>query len=520
MTPRERRRVAAIAFFRLRVEIARAQDPGLVGVPLAVVVARRGGAVTDERSLLGNTRIDEVSPEAWALGVRPGSTIAAARARAEELRVRVVHADAVEKTLARVSEASLAFGATVAYDVALDAVWIDVTGCAHLHASAADAEGLCTLRDRIAERVRGLGHVARVAVATGPRIALGFARYGTGDEDDTSDAAFAALTVRALPLSDAALDWLRKLGVRTVGELRALPRAALGTRLGAESHDALALAAGEDAAPLTPYVPEVVPEERLDLEYGVTATEPLLFVAKALCDRLAARLDGRSMSATALELVLELDRAMVEEGSAARAAMPLALAAPIHHAVHLVAVLRARLESFAIEAPVRAVVLRATEIVPRVGKPLHLLEPEPRAERVLPQLTAELAADLGDDRVGVLELTDSWVPEKRTALVPLASRARRGGGGGGGGARNARRGAVDLVGEAVEPSRILSTPLPRPRAPLHAPRLLARTEGVEWWRAGRRVIDHVAAWLDGVEAVAWLEVDTSTGKATVRGWLD
>src|SRR4051812_244802 len=109
-------RFAAVYLPWLRVELARARMPlAEKSTPLAIVIARPGGAVKDERSLLGNTRLDEVSPEAHALGVRVGQTIAAARAKTAELRVRVVAMDAVTEALARVAEAGLLFGATTSF---------------------------------------------------------------------------------------------------------------------------------------------------------------------------------------------------------------------------------------------------------------------------------------------------------------------------------------------------------------------------------------------------------------------
>ncbi|MEO6420363.1 MAG: hypothetical protein ABIP39_13185, partial [Polyangiaceae bacterium] len=107
-------RCCAVTFFRLRVELAQ-QKSGDHSSPLAVVIGK--GAVADELSLLGNTRIDEVSPEAWALGVRPGFTIAAARAKTAELCVRVVRAHAVEEALGAICEMGLAFGATTAFAI-------------------------------------------------------------------------------------------------------------------------------------------------------------------------------------------------------------------------------------------------------------------------------------------------------------------------------------------------------------------------------------------------------------------
>src|SRR6187397_1607661 len=148
-------RICAVSLPELRIELVRAEmeereSPplGAVGarepssLPLAVVVA---SPPMTEAKLLGNTRLSVVSREARALGVHPGHTIAQARARAGDLAVRVVRPDAVRDVLARLAEIGLAFGATVSFGTADsdalgstalgDVVWIDVTGCAHLHAA-------------------------------------------------------------------------------------------------------------------------------------------------------------------------------------------------------------------------------------------------------------------------------------------------------------------------------------------------------------------------------------------------
>ena len=134
------RRIAAVFLPSLRIELMRSEAPD-PGSPLALVIAREGGAVRDERTLLGNTRLDEVSKEAHALGVRPRQTIAAARARCSSLRVRVVHLGAVRDALARLAEGLLAYGASTSFDVEGSTVFVDVTGCAHLHRSSADPDG-------------------------------------------------------------------------------------------------------------------------------------------------------------------------------------------------------------------------------------------------------------------------------------------------------------------------------------------------------------------------------------------
>src|SRR6185437_7812423 len=102
------RRVACIALPQIRIEIVREREKVRDAGPLAVVIARPGSTVRGERDVLGNTRLDVVSHEARARGVRAGQTVAAARAKCSELRVRVVAESAVRTALARVAEVAMA----------------------------------------------------------------------------------------------------------------------------------------------------------------------------------------------------------------------------------------------------------------------------------------------------------------------------------------------------------------------------------------------------------------------------
>src|SRR5579859_1789408 len=149
------RRVACIALPQIRIEIAREGD-GPAESPLAVVIARSGGSVRTARDVLGNTRLDVVSREARASGVRTGQTVAAARAKCTLLRVRVVAENAVRVGLSRVAEVALAFGPKASFDVATDVVWVEIGGCAHLHGG----EG--ALAQALVARVCALGHACRV----------------------------------------------------------------------------------------------------------------------------------------------------------------------------------------------------------------------------------------------------------------------------------------------------------------------------------------------------------------------
>lgn len=557
-------RICAISLPELRVELVRLEGtPELAAAPLAVVVA---APPLTEQKLLGGTRLDVVSAEALALGVRPGHTIAQARARAGALSVRVVRPDSVRSVLARLAEAALAFGATVSFHMAGDTsrvsaaegppalgdvVWVDVTGCAHLHAPD-QATGEARLAARLLHVIEGLGHRCAAAVADGPRVAALLAHataFASADPRATgaprvvvvppggNRAAIAPLPVGLLPLPETDVRWLAKLGVRTVAELAALPRSALATRLGARARVVLGLAEGEDRAPLTGYVPPEVPEETTTLEYGVESTSALLFVAKTLTDRLGMRLAGRAVATARLELELQLDAGMLAsaegEGSASRIELVAAdLPAPLSAASDLLAALRPKLEQLVLRAPVLGAKLRAPSLVHKPAAALSLFDPQPRAARALPRLVAELAGDLGPEAVGRLAVGDAWAPEERSVFVPLGTQLRDAEGGSDlatlgekpSPALRTGRKRRHLLSSVPEPTRVLPVPVPIARESLKIVRHLTRLEAVAWWKMlpgdkpRARGVDHVQAWTE--DGPAWIEIDRASGATRLRGWFD
>jgi protein ImuB len=316
-------------------------------------------------------------------------------------------------------------------------------------------------------------------------------------------AAMRALPVAALALEPDVAAWLVDLGLPTCGDLQKLPRASLGTRLGERAHDVMQLLDGHDPAPLTAWRPPEVPEERVELEWGASSVEALAFVLKTLCDRLAAKLRGRAMAAARLELVLKLDRALCE-GQPHETTVGAVLPTPLARAADLLAVLRTRLERFELHAPVLALTLRAPELAASTSRTGSLLAPEPKAERALPRLVAELGAELGLARVGVLTLVDTWSPDERTRLAPT------------GAPESLTR---SMVTPALEPTRLV-VPWRVELQELSGVLPLARIEGVEWWRRPSRRRDLAAAWVGSATsgALAWVELGDDG--AIVRGWID
>jgi nucleotidyltransferase/DNA polymerase involved in DNA repair len=391
-----------------------------------------------------------------------------------------------------VAEVALAFGAPVS--IAEEVVWVDVEGSARLFG------GEPALAAALAEQVSALGEPARVAIAGSPTGAAALARHGepawrvvpAGQDGQ----ALAPLPLEALPLSDEDRLWLNRLGARRVRDLARLPRKQLSLRLGGEA--ALALLDGKGETPLDPWTPPETIEESLELVEPVVTLEALRFVLKTLCDRLSARLRGRRARVTRLGLALGLPHG--------ERCLELTLGTPLGEAAELVGVLCAKLERDAKGEEgeeIRRARLTALSLSVRTPRMLDLFTPEPVTRAALPRLYAELVCELGAERVGCLALADRWEPETRQILVPWGE---------------ALGGALDLE-EGPHPTRLLGRgdPPPDDAQPL---RVLHRLAAVEWWQGKGRAVDHVAAWSESAQAMAWVEIEVGTGASVLRGWIE
>lgn len=195
---------------------------------------------------------------------------------------------------------------------------------------------------------------------------------------------------------------LGRWGLRTLGDLAALPPAALSERLGQDGVAWQYLARGEDAAPLVPAGPDERFEAACDLEWPLAAIEPLSFVVGRLLDDLCAQLVARDRAAAALAVDLRLVTRAVH-------ARRLELPQPLRDARALRTLARLDLESHPSPAAIDRVTVR---LEPAPARPLqHTLftRPEPAPERVA-MLVARLTAVMGEGRVGSPATVDAWRP--------------------------------------------------------------------------------------------------------------
>jgi protein ImuB len=194
----------------------------------------------------------------------------------------------------------------------------------------------------------------------------------------------------------------RRWGLRTLGEVAALPPADVAARLGQAGVQWQRLARGEDATPLVPSVPEERFEQALDLEWPIDGLEPLSFVLGRLMEPLSEHLERRDRGAAVLHVRLHLVSKAVHERS-------LELPAPMRDARTLRTLVLLDLESHPPGAAIDRVVVAVDPTPARVLQYSLLTRPLPSPEQVS-TLMARLGALMGEGRCGAPSMVDSWRP--------------------------------------------------------------------------------------------------------------
>jgi protein ImuB len=208
---------------------------------------------------------------------------------------------------------------------------------------------------------------------------------------------------------------LNAWGVKTLGELAALPSGDLASRLGREALVWQAFARGEDVRPLVPTLDEERFESTLELEWPIEGLEPLSFVLTRLLEPLSTRLERRDRGAAVLHVLLRV----IDSGSGrSEYVRRLELPTPMRDVRTLRTLALLDLESH----PPGAAVDRVTLVIdPTPGRVLqHTLftRAQPTPEQ-LSTLLARLGALMGQDRLGAPAVVDSYRPGA-FAMSPFA----------------------------------------------------------------------------------------------------
>ncbi len=384
-------------------------------------------------------RITAVNAKAAEEGVRVGQALADARAALPALLSRPAEPRRDRLALLKLARWCGRYGPNRNVDGA-DGLWIDVTGVAHLYG------GEERLLEDLLARLARFGLTAQAGIADTFGAAHALARFASprlvpanahpsplpsrGGElkwrydfataiapPGQAETRLAPIPVEALRLAPETVLLLKRLGLRRIGQLYSLPRAALQRRFRSpEAAEAVLLrldqALGSKSEPLTALI------ESPALFVQRAFPDPLISPAglEAETGRLAVELclslEARGLGARRVHLSLYRADGTVAE---ARAGMSF----PCRTPGHMLALLKEKLAALDAGFGVDILVLAAVQVERRDTPQAALGARLSGAARSDPALLVDrLSNHLGADRVSRLEPRASHIPERAEARVP------------------------------------------------------------------------------------------------------
>ncbi len=282
---------------------------------------------------------------------------------------------------------------------------------------------------------------------------------------------------------------LERIGCRTWGDARRLPRAGLKRRFGAALVQALDAAYGE--APETHAWLELPQQFDLRLELPALATNApeLMWAAQRLLSQLQVWLQARNLGVLALELEWTLDlRRLDGVALPSHERLEIRTAQPTQDVAHLRRLLGEHLDRARLAAPANHLRLRSLETVAWAGASRSLLPQDDASGEALHQFIERVSVRLGEGNVLVPQLHADHRPERMQTWAPARSAdcaALL--------ADTGARSRQPLPADALLPGWLLPQPLrldvrsdkPQFQGPL---RLLAGPQRIEtgWWDAGAK----------------------------------
>ena len=336
---------------------------------------------------------------AQGLGLHPGMPLAHAQAMVPGLSVVDADPDGDTAARARLAAWCLRLSPLTAPDI--DGLWIDATGCTHLHGG--EAAMLGAVLARLAED----GITARAAIADTPGAAHALARHAatpvTIAPVGGTEAAIGPLPVSSLRLDESAVATLRRLGLETVASLLALPRAPFARRLGAAVLQRMDQATGRVPEPITPTTPPDTPQARMAFTEPLLTAESFCAVIALLVRQVCRVLEETGQGARHMDLVFERVDSTIQ-------AVRIGTARATRDAPHLTRLLEERVETVDPGLGVDAMCL----VVP-FAEPLafaQLANLAAKLEVDVATLVDRLSNRLGANRVWRAAPVESDVPER------------------------------------------------------------------------------------------------------------
>ena len=358
-------------------------------------------------------RITAVNGHAAEHGVRIGQALADARAALPQLLTHSADRRRDRASLLLLARWCGRYGPNrnISGD---DGLWIDVTGVAHLYGGEAEL-----VRD-LMERLLRFGLTVRVGLADTLGAAHALARYAPSPAIASAGGGkphLAKLPVEALRLAPDTVLLLQRLGLKRIGDLYALPRAALQRRFRSAKGIEAVLTRLDQALGLReePCQPLVEP--------------PALFVHRAWADPL---ISAGQLEAEMQKLAKELSVHLAARGLGARrlclslyradgtiAEARAGLSSPSWEAQHMTGLIGEKLAVLDAGFGVDAMVLAAVQVERPSGRQGVLsARLSDGVHKEATELVDRLVNRLGSDRVIRIAPRASHIPERAISRIP------------------------------------------------------------------------------------------------------
>jgi protein ImuB len=261
------------------------------------------------------------------------------------------------------------------------------------------------LATRLKDDLAAAGFRASIAVSGNFHAARMKASWSRGIHviaDGAEAVALAKLPLAALGLEENPRETFAIWGIRTLGELAALPEIELITRLGQQARVWREAAWGMLPHAFQPMEPEFALREFLAFEDPVEEMDSLLFVGARMIDALVERAGDRALALARLTVRMKLDGGAVHE-------LALKPAIPSADRKFLLKLLQLEVAAHPPQAAVRNFELTAEAAQSSLVQ-LGLFAPQTPEPSRLDVTLARLKAIVGEDRVGSPVLVDGHRP--------------------------------------------------------------------------------------------------------------
>jgi protein ImuB len=405
------RRIVSVWFPLWQIERLRRAAPAAAPDDTALALVESGSH---------GIRITAVNAKAAADGVRVGQALADARAALPALASRPAEPHCDRAALLKLARWCGRYGPNRNVD-GPDGIWIDITGVAHLYG------GEERLLEDLSSRLSDFGLTARVGLSDTLGAAHALARFAVPPAlalSGEAEARIAPLPVEALRLTPETASLLKRLGLRRIGQLYRLPRAALQRRFRSSAIAEAVLARldqalGAKSEPCRPLTEPPALFVQRSWPDPLISAETLEAETAQLATELCAVLDARGLGAR--RICLSLYRA---DGTVADVSTGMSF--PCREPEHLMALLKEKLGALDVGFGVDVLVLAAEHVERKdVHQTVlgHHLNGSVHADPAL--LVDRLTNRLGSARVSRLNARASHIPERAEVRTPALSECFR-----------------------------------------------------------------------------------------------